>query len=82
VLAQLCVSIAYLIAPQRIILGGGVTTREILPPMIRKEFVRLVNSYTVHAEMRNADTYIVRPLLGADAGALGGVYLAQQAAKS
>jgi fructokinase len=81
-LAQLCVSIAYLIAPHRIILGGGVMTRAILPPMIRSEFARLMNLYTVRAEMNAADTYLVQPGLGADAGALGGVYLAQQAAKS
>lgn len=80
-LAQLCVSIAYLIAPQRIILGGGVMQRDILLTSIRTEFSRLVNGYTVRAEMKHAETYLAPPLLGADAGAMGGVYLAQRAAR-
>ncbi len=75
-LAQLCVSIAYLLAPQRIILGGGVMKRAILMDMIRAQFVERTNGYTVRAEADHADTYIVTPGLGGDAGALGAVYLA------
>jgi len=78
-LAQLCVSITYLLAPQRIILGGGVMKRAILMDMIRTQFVERTNGYTVRAEADHADTYIVTPGLGGDAGALGAVYLALKA---
>ncbi|MEZ5894152.1 MAG: ROK family protein [Parvularculaceae bacterium] len=81
ILAQLCVSIAYLVAPQRIILGGGVMQRPILAPIIRTQFARLMNGYRVRTEADHAETYIVAPGLGADAGALGGVYLALNAAR-
>lgn len=82
ILAQLCVSIAYLIAPQRIILGGGVMQRAVLLDCVRTEFARLVNGYTVRAEMKHAETYLMPPFLGADAGAMGGVFLAQRTAAS
>lgn len=81
-LAQLCVSIACLIAPQRIVLGGGVMQRALLMRMIRERFVSLMNGYIVRADMIQAETYIVAPGLGPDAGALGGVYLALEAARA
>ena len=52
-LAQLCVSIAYLIAPQKIILGGGVMQRQILMGMIRARFAELMNVHWEHKKQRS-----------------------------
>lgn len=81
-LAQLCVSIFYLIAPQRIILGGGVMNRTGLIDKIQRRFVERTNGYRVRPEADYADAYIVAPGLGGDAGVLGGVYLALDAART
>ncbi len=81
-LAQLCVSIVYLIAPQRIILGGGVMQRAVLAKMIRTRFTELMNGYNTLPEAADARNYIAPPALGVDAGALGGIYLALEAARA
>jgi len=59
------------LSPQRIILGGGVMSREELLPMILGKAAALLNGYIEVPE-------IVRPQLGARAGVLGAIALAQQ----
>jgi fructokinase len=44
-LAQACFSVACIMSPQRIVLGGGVMAQEALFPMIREELARQVNGY-------------------------------------
>ena len=61
----------FTLSPQRIILGGGVMSREELLPLIRGKVAALLNGYVDAPE-------IVPPRLGARAGVLGAIALAQQ----
>ncbi len=68
------------LAPQRIVLGGGVMQQAHLFPLIRTQVQALLNGYLdVPAIREQIDTYIVPPALGGDAGVLGALALAQQA---
>jgi fructokinase len=68
------------LAPERIILGGGVMQQAHLLRRIRAEVQRLLNGYIdVPALGEQIDTYIVSPALGRDAGVLGALVLAEQA---
>ena len=58
------------LSPQRIILGGGVMRRNELYPMVRSKLKDLLNGYVDAPE-------IVAPELGARAGVLGAIALAQ-----
>jgi fructokinase len=74
------VNCIYTIAPQRIILGGGVMQQEHLMRRIRARVQALLNGYLdVPAVKEHMDAYIVPPALGGDAGVLGALALAQQA---
>jgi fructokinase len=61
----------FTLSPQRIILGGGIMSREELLPLIRVKVAALLNGYVDAPE-------IVPPRLGARAGVLGAIALAQQ----
>ncbi len=76
-LAQLCLALTYFTRPDRIIFGGGVMARGVLIERIREAFVDLAGGYALHRAARQVEDYIVQPGLGGDAGALGGVRLAQ-----
>jgi fructokinase len=66
------------LAPQRIIMGGGVMQQMHLFPRLRQEVRRLLNDYMpVPALCTQIDTYIVPPALGERAGVLGALALAQ-----
>lgn len=66
------------LAPQRIIMGGGVMQQAHLFPRLRQEVRRLLNDYMpVPALCTQIDTYIVPPALGERAGVLGALALAQ-----
>jgi fructokinase len=70
-----------MLSPQRIIFGGGVLRQAHLHPRIRRHCLALLNGYIAHPALtRDADTYIVPPLLGERAGALGALALALDAA--
>jgi fructokinase len=69
------------LSPQRIILGGGVMEQEQLYPLIRRRVQELLNNYISAEEIQqNIHDYIIPPGLGAQAGILGAIALAQQAA--
>lgn len=71
------------ISPQRIILGGGVMEQLHLFPMIRQEVQTILNGYIQSPLLEDQiDTYIVPPVLGNQAGVLGGIALAINAAKA
>ena len=61
------------LSPQRIILGGGVLRRETLYSLIRAKVAELLAGYVAPPE-------IVPPMLGARAGVLGAIALADSAA--
>jgi fructokinase len=65
------------LAPQRIIMGGGVMQQTHLFPRLRQEVRHLLNDYIpVPALCTQMDTYIVPPVLGERAGVLGALALA------
>lgn len=66
------------LAPQRIIMGGGVMGQAHIFPLIRKEVKRLLNNYLAIPEVfDHLEDYIVPPLLGNRAGILGAIALAE-----
>ena len=77
-LARGLVSVIYVLSPQRIVLGGGVMRRPGLLPLVREEISRLVNGYLdAPALDRGIADFVVSPGLGARAGMLGAIALAQ-----
>jgi fructokinase len=69
------------LSPQRIILGGGVMSQQHLFPRVRSKVAELLNGYIQsEALLKSLDTYIVPPALGARAGVLGALALAQSTA--
>lgn len=79
-LAHALVNYTLTLAPQRIIMGGGVMAQEQLFPLIRAKVLALLNGYFQVAEVtEQIDEYIVPPGLGSRAGVLGAIALAQRA---
>ena len=79
-LAHGLASIICILAPQRIILGGGVMKRAFLFPVIRSEVQDLLNGYiAVPPVTEEIDATIVPPALGDRAGVLGAMALAMRA---
>lgn len=80
-LAWACINLACVVSPQRIILGGGVMQQEGLFPRVRKLFTERLAGYLPVPEIRDhPESYIVPPGLGQDAGLLGALLVARQAA--
>lgn len=65
------------LSPERLILGGGVMQRQHLFPAIRKHLRVLLGDYLDAPPLRQMDTYVVPPGLGARAGVLGALALAR-----
>lgn len=80
-LAQGCMALSLCCRLERIILGGGVMLAEGLLERVRTHYLRLLNGY-LEADEAEAERLIVRAGLGDDAGMLGGVRLALNAAES
>jgi fructokinase len=79
-LALALVNVICTLSPERIVIGGGVMLNEPLLPLVRRQVLDLLNNYVrADAILRSIDTYIVAPRLGADAGVLGAVALAERA---
>ncbi|MFN2213983.1 MAG: ROK family protein [Anaerolineales bacterium] len=69
-------------SPQSIILGGGVMNQAQLFPLIRTKVQELLGGYiSAPLILEDIEQYIIPPGLGAQAGVLGAVALAQQAAE-
>jgi len=79
-LALAVVNFVCTLSPQRIVIGGGVMSHPPVLGLIRAQVVELVNNYVRAAEViEQIDEYIVAPALGARAGVLGGLALAERA---
>lgn len=76
-LAQLCHAIVCAACPQRIAIGGGVTDRQ--PHLLGRIQQMLVESLSGYMELPRAD-YVVAPELGGQAGPMGSIALAMDAA--
>lgn len=69
------------LAPQRVIMGGGVMSQAHLFPMIRQQVRALLNEYLQVPQITHElDRFVVPPELGARAGVLGAIALAERAA--
>ena len=74
-------AIICILSPQRVITGGGIMQVPGLLAMVRENVLALLNGYVqVPAILEEIDKYIVLPVLGGEAGVLGAIALAQQAA--
>ena len=68
------------VSPERIVMGGGVMSNGQLFPAIRRRVLELLNNYVRAPQLlQGIDDYIVAPWLGAHAGVLGALALAQRA---
>ncbi len=73
------VNICLTLAPERIILGGGVMNQSFLFPMIRSELTRLLGNYLRLPQIADMENYVVPTGLAGIAGLYGGLALAHQA---
>lgn len=79
-IAQALVNYAFILSPEKIIVGGGVMNQSHLFPLIREQVRKLLNGYVQHpAFSEDNDSYIVRPALGGNAGLCGALALAKHA---
>lgn len=72
-------NICLILAPERIILGGGVMNQSFLFPMIRSELTRLLGNYVRLPQIADMENYVVPTGLEGIAGLYGGLALAHQA---
>lgn len=74
-IAQCIYNTTLILAPEIIVLGGGVMKKNGLIPMIKEEFIKLVNTYVTYP---NIDEYIVTPGLGDNAATIGCFIMAKK----
>ena len=76
-IAHALVNFILSLAPQRIIIGGGVMQKDFMFPAVRTKTQELLNGYIPHNMILNhIDEYIVPPALGGRSGVLGSIALA------
>lgn len=77
-LAKAIMNYMLILAPKRIILGGGVMEQKQLFPIIQKKVKEYLNGYIHIPEIiDHLDDYIIPPKLGNKAGILGAIALAK-----
>jgi fructokinase len=77
-LGQLAAAMALMLSVERIVFGGGVMANVVLLPHIRQATYQSLNNYLQPLQQRTSfDDYIVTPMLGARAGIIGAMLLAQ-----
>jgi fructokinase len=80
-LAQGLAGIVYTLAPERIVLGGGVMRQPGLLPRVRRALLETVNGYLpIPAFTRDIDSFVVESALDQKAGLYGALVLAERAA--
>jgi fructokinase len=81
-IASALVNFILSLAPQRIIIGGGVMQKSFMFPTVRKKVQGLLNNYIRHDMVLNKiDEYIVPPALGGRSGMLGAMALIMDSKK-
>lgn len=79
-LAQALVTFILTYAPQRIVVGGGVSDHvPRLLPLVRQKVVTLMNGYIRTPEFGDIDNYIVAPSCRGNQGVLGAIALGARA---
>src|SRR5258708_3471488 len=82
-LAQAVSTVAYVVSPHRVILGGGVMHQAQLLPAIRQNLLQLLNRYLTNPATPEAmETFVTSPHLGDDAGIRGALELGARALKT
>jgi fructokinase len=77
-LALALVNFICTVSPERVVIGGGVMSRQHLFPLVRGQVLELLNNYIrADAILHGIDDYIVAPWLGGQAGVLGALALAE-----
>jgi fructokinase len=79
-LAQGIRAVTYLLAPQRVVLGGGVMQQRGLLCRVRRHLERQLAGYGSAPLPGGADGYVAAAALGPDAGLLGAIALGIEAA--
>jgi fructokinase len=81
-LAQALRTFTYVVAPQRILLGGGVMQQQGLLDLVRTKLTQQLGGYATSAKLGgHLDDYVVAPAFGQDAGLVGAIALAMDAAE-
>ncbi|MEP6546042.1 MAG: ROK family protein [Gammaproteobacteria bacterium] len=81
-LGQLCALLVVTVSPRRIVMGGGVMSQGRLFPLVRERTRHWLGGYVDRSEvLTGIDEYVVAPGLGENAGVMGAVALAIDAAK-
>jgi fructokinase len=75
-IAQALVNYTLLLAPERIVLGGGVMAQEQLFPLIRAQFKELMNGYLSVKALDDLNSFIVPSALNGNQAVLGCFMLA------
>jgi fructokinase len=82
-LGQLCAQVVLTLSPQRIVMGGGVMSQLSLLPLVCQRLRHWLGGYINRPEiLADADRYVVAPALHSQAGILGALGLAMDAASS
>ena len=77
--AQGLLAMAYVLSPQRIVLGGGVMNHAGLRERVQKRIVDLNNQYVAVPQLGvDIDRYVVAPGLGTRSGVLGALEIARR----
>ena len=80
-LGQLCALLVVTVSPRRIVMGGGVMSQRRLLPMVHERTRHWLGGYIDRTEVvSQLDSYVVAPGLGDNAGVLGALVLAMDAA--
>jgi fructokinase len=77
-LGQLAASLVLTLAPERIVMGGGVAKAPMLLPVVQEQMLASLNAYGQYPALSRPD-FLTRPELGDDAGLLGAIQLASAA---
>ena len=81
-IAQALCSYILILAPEKIILGGGVSHQKQLLPLIRKYVAKELAGYICTKQIRNLDDYIVSYSLSDNQGIMGCLELGKQASST
>jgi len=80
-IASALASYILILAPMRIVLGGGIMRREFLFPRIRRQVLYLLGDYLPSGSLlESTESYIVAPGLGSHSGAYGAIAMAMKPA--
>jgi fructokinase len=78
-LGQLASTLILLLAPDRLVFGGGVMQQAALFPLLHATAASLLNAYAGLGDRLWLDQAVLPPALGADAGIIGAMLLATEA---